>query len=347
MSAFIGAAFDYPQPKDLYVKRQEIADLVGGRNIALGNFATGGSIGTAPNVIDGVSTIAIAQTTASQTLTAPNPTNTTVDHSFSILSTGSQAFTIFSTVLSPGSGIMVTWEAVSGGYVVTGTASGSTALTITGGKTVAISNSLTFAGTDGTTMTFPSTSATVARTDAANTFTGVQTFSSTPVFSSHVTAEGVTSTGATGTGAFVFATTPTLVTPVLGVATGTSVAVSGLLTTSSPTANFGYATGAGGAVTQATNKSTGVTLNTNTGAITMNNASLAGAATVSFTLTNSTIGANDVVNVCVKSGAATGLYTAAVTASAAGSCQISVTNIGSTAGEVAVIQFVVVGGAVA
>ena len=46
-------------------------------------------------------------------------------------------------------------------------------------------------------MTFPSTSATIARTDAANTFTG------------HQTIEGVTSTGATGTGNFVFSASPT------------------------------------------------------------------------------------------------------------------------------------------
>lgn len=39
----------------------------------------------------------------------------------------------------------------------------------------------------------------------------------------HVTVEAVTSTGATGTGKFVFDGTPTLVTPVLGVATATSV----------------------------------------------------------------------------------------------------------------------------
>lgn len=39
----------------------------------------------------------------------------------------------------------------------------------------------------------------------------------------HVTFEGVTSTGATGTGKLVFATTPTLVTPVLGAATATSI----------------------------------------------------------------------------------------------------------------------------
>ena len=54
----------------------------------------------------------------------------------------------------------------------------SATLTITNGKTVAVQNSLTLAGTDSTTMTFPTTSATIARTDAANTFTGVQTMTS-------------------------------------------------------------------------------------------------------------------------------------------------------------------------
>lgn len=85
-------------------------------------------------------------------------------------------------------------------------------LTITNSKVISFSNTLTFAGTDSTTMTFPSTSATIARTDAANTFTG------------HQTIEGVTTTGATGTGLLVFGTTPTLTTPVLGVATVTSLA---------------------------------------------------------------------------------------------------------------------------
>ena len=49
-------------------------------------------------------------------------------------------------------------------------------LTIADGKTLTANNSVTFAGTDATTMTFPSTSASVARTDAAQTFTGTQTF---------------------------------------------------------------------------------------------------------------------------------------------------------------------------
>lgn len=51
-------------------------------------------------------------------------------------------------------------------------------LTITSGKTLSASNTLTLAGTDSTVMTFPSTSATIARTDAANTFTGIQTMTS-------------------------------------------------------------------------------------------------------------------------------------------------------------------------
>ncbi len=42
----------------------------------------------------------------------------------------------------------------------------------------------TFSGTSAKTYTFPTTTATLARTDAAQTFTGVQTFSSAPTFSS-------------------------------------------------------------------------------------------------------------------------------------------------------------------
>jgi hypothetical protein len=53
----------------------------------------------------------------------------------------------------------------------------SSTLAVADGKTLTASNSLTLAGTDSTTMTFPTTSATIARTDAAQTFTGAQTFS--------------------------------------------------------------------------------------------------------------------------------------------------------------------------
>lgn len=49
-------------------------------------------------------------------------------------------------------------------------------LTILNNKTLTINKTLTFDGTDGQTMTFPGTSATLARTDAGQTFTGTQAF---------------------------------------------------------------------------------------------------------------------------------------------------------------------------
>lgn len=58
---------------------------------------------------------------------------------------------------------------------VTQPATAST-LTIDDGKTLRMSFSGILAGTDGQTHTFPTTSSTLARTDAAQTFTGVQTF---------------------------------------------------------------------------------------------------------------------------------------------------------------------------
>lgn len=105
----------------------------------------------------------------------------------------------------------------------------------------------------------------------------------------------------------------------------------------------GYSTGTGGTVTQATSKSTGVTLNTRCGQITMNNAALAAAAEVSFTLTNSVIAATDVVMVSIASGATAGAYSVQCDATAAGSCRISVGNRNAgSLGEAIVLNFVVI-----
>ncbi len=70
------------------------------------------------------------------------------------------------------------------------TGSAQAGVVVAAGKTLTASNTLTLAGTDGTTETFPSTSATIARTDAANTFTGVQTLSSAPVLSTSTLTAG-------------------------------------------------------------------------------------------------------------------------------------------------------------
>ena len=64
---------------------------------------------------------------------------------------------------------------------------------------------------------------------------------------------------------------------------------------SSGTEGIGYSTGAGGTVTQATSKTTGVTLNKISGQITMNNATVNAGVIVSFTLTNSTIASTDML----------------------------------------------------
>jgi parallel beta-helix repeat protein len=58
------------------------------------------------------------------------------------------------------------------------TANGTNTLNIAAGKTFAVNQTITLAGTDSQTYTFPTTSATIARTDAAQTFTGIQTIAS-------------------------------------------------------------------------------------------------------------------------------------------------------------------------
>ena len=166
---------------------------------------------------------------------------------------------------------------------------------------------------------------------------GVTTFLATPS-SANLRA---TLTDETGSGVAVFADTPTLITPVLGVATGTSLNTSGNQTITG-TGKQGYATGSGGAVSQLTSKSTAVTLNKSNGQITMDASNLAAATTVSFTLTNSTIEAGDIIVMNHISGGTLGAYLFNAS-TAAGSATINVSNW--TAGALAqavVIRFAVI-----
>ena len=136
-------------------------------------------------------------------------------------------------------------------------------------------------------------------------------------------------------------TSMALTTPVIGAATGTSLSTTGNQVISS-TGKHGYATGAGGTVTQATSKATGVTLSKSTGQITLNNAALAADTTVSFTLTNTVIEADDILIMNHISAGTAGSYLLNAQ-SAAGSASINVRNI--TAGslsEAIVIAFAVI-----
>ncbi len=129
-----------------------------------------------------------------------------------------------------------------------------------------------------------------------------------------------------------------------GALTPTSVASSGAVTSSAATGGMGYATGAGGAVTQATSKATGVTLNKASGQVTMNAAALAAAAIVEFTVTSSAVAATDTINLNLASGAATSTaYRYWVSAVAAGSFKVCVENRSAgSLSEALVLNFAVV-----
>jgi len=106
---------------------------------------------------------------------------------------------------------------------------------------------------------------------------------------------------------------------------------------------LGYTAEASGTVTQLTDKSTGVTLNKSAGQITLNNAALANITNVSFTLTNSTISAKDVIVLSVSSGATAGAYNCWISSKTTGSCVITVRNLsGGSLSEAFVINFAVI-----
>jgi hypothetical protein len=92
-------------------------------------------------------------------------------------------------------------------------------------------------------------------------------------------------------------------------------------------------------VTQLTSRTTGVTLNSPVGTITLFN--VANSQTdASFTLTNSSIEVGDVVLVTQRNG--TDPQRIAVTATAAGSCRITCAAISGTTAEAPVFNFAVV-----
>jgi hypothetical protein len=113
------------------------------------------------------------------------------------------------------------------------------------------------------------------------------------------------------------------------------------------TEELGYSSAAQGTVTQATDKSTAVTLNKSMGRITMNAASLATATNATFTLNNSLISANDTVILTISGGQATaGSYNVFANALATGTVSITLRNIsGGTLSEAVVINFCVIHGA--
>lgn len=151
----------------------------------------------------------------------------------------------------------------------------------------------------------------------------------------------VVGTGTSGTSAVNLldnaTASQTLVTPNIGAATGVSLQVTSFLKSSgaAATGGIGYATGAGGLVTQITSRATGVTMVPNpcmSGTITTDTTSLAGLATADFIVTNSAVAIGDVVVVSIQSGSNGGGTIVSVSTVTAGTFTIRVSNTNAAAG---------------
>jgi len=165
------------------------------------------------------------------------------------------------------------------------------------------------------------------------TGTGLLVFATSPTLTTPIITNPAVSTGTF--------TSPVMVTPVIGAATGTSLSTTGNQVITS-TGKHGYATGSGGVVTQLTDKTTAVTLSKSTGQITLAAAALAASTTVSFTLTNTVIEAGDILIMNHISGGTAGSYLLNAQ-SAAGSASINVRNISlGSLSEAIVIAFAVI-----
>ena len=128
------------------------------------------------------------------------------------------------------------------------------------------------------------------------------------------------------------------------ITTSGNITTSGIIT-SSGTLGIGYATGAGGSVTQVTNKGSTVTLNKVTGLITMEGTSniAANATTVtSFVMNNSTIASTDLVEIRHVSGGSMAAYNI-TTSAGAGNVTIYIRNVTqSILAEAPVLRFAVI-----
>lgn len=209
--------------------------VIGGVTMTLGSDATGDiyyrnssgiltrlGVGTSKQTLHGgtnpqwLDTAATASGIVVGTTTVTSGTNTRIlfDNSgtlgeYAISGSVNVAMTTSPVFTTPSLGA-ATATSINGNTFTTGT------YTLTGqaGKTLTFNGSITLTGTDAQTYTFPTTTATIARTDAAQTFTGVQTFSSAPVISSITNTGTLTLPTVTGTvGAYSTASISSSATP--------------------------------------------------------------------------------------------------------------------------------------
>ena len=155
---------------------------------------------TLSNAVSGTGNMALtAGTTFTGTTTMATLAATTIN-----------AFTLGGGITAAGNNITGVGILTASSFNGNGWTTGTGTLTFTGTKTLTVNNSIALTGTDATTMTFPTTSATIARTDAGQTFTGTQTFGTiSPTTINAFTAGGAIAMGAnniTGGGTATFTT---------------------------------------------------------------------------------------------------------------------------------------------
>jgi hypothetical protein len=227
-------------------------------------------------------------------------------------SNAAAAGTVTSVSVVPGDGIQVTGSPV--------TTSGNINITNTGVTRLNAGTGISLSGGNG--------NVTVSTTITGGTVTGVSVASPTLT----VSGSPITTTGT------ITIDLPSTIT-LTGNITGGNLISTGRITSANATAGIGYATGAGGTVTQGTSRTTSVTINKMSGAITLFSAAGTSGYTT-FTVTNSTVAATDVIIVNQKSG--TDKYQAFVSAVAAGSFAITFSDISGTTTEQPVFNFAVI-----
>ncbi len=208
------------------------------------------------------------------------------------------------------------------------------------GNNLVLASSFTTVGAGALTLTAGAT-ATNVTLPATGNITLAYTGNNLSVFAATTSAQlaGVIS-DETGSGALVFATSPSLTTPNIGAATGTSLTATGTILSSGGA--IGYTTGAGGAVTQVTSRATGVTLNELCGTITLFSTTTVANGSTSFVFTNSFITAADRLVLNHVSGGVLGAYSFACN-TVNGSATISVyTAVAQATAAAPVIGFAVI-----
>lgn len=92
--------------------------------MAISDLPAGGNIGTAATTVDTKTIFNVNQVSSGQTITLPNPTNSTAGRMVYVTNVGTTPFTIMGTQLSPNSARSAIWNGTT--WVLAGNADDKT-----------------------------------------------------------------------------------------------------------------------------------------------------------------------------------------------------------------------------